>query len=329
MTEWLLEEGIGETRALLLREGSVVAVRTEREGSGLRLGTIAEAIAGAPTPSGDRTRIAIGGSDALLRGRAPEGIRLRVEIIREMIPERGNPKPALAVPAPDKPLRDGPRLADALAAEGCPITRVEPHGPDRLEEHGWSEVLEEARTGLVAFAGGMLRIDLAAAMTVIDVDGGLAPGPLALAGAAAAARAIERLGIGGSIGIDLPTQGGKAARQAAAAELDRLLPPPFERTAVNGFGFVQIVRPRQRASLLETVQSTPALTAALALLRLAARDRRPGGLTLCAAPGVAAILSQRPEWIARLERLRGAAIGLRAEAGRAISAGHAEPLATN
>ena len=61
-------------------------------------------------------------------------------------------------------------------------------------------------------------------MTLIDVDGHLPPEQLALAGAAAAARTIRRHGIGGSIGIDLPTIGGKAARQAVAEAVDAILP---------------------------------------------------------------------------------------------------------
>ena len=44
-------------------------------------------------------------------------------------------------------------------------------------------------------------------MTLIDVDGYLAPAELAVLGAAEAAQAIRRLDIGGSIGIDLPTDG--------------------------------------------------------------------------------------------------------------------------
>src|SRR6185436_2702885 len=90
---------------------------------------------------------------------------------------------------------------------------------------------------------------------------------LAAAGAEAAGRTIRRLGLGGSIGIDLPTLAAKDGRRAAAAALDRVLPQPFERTAVNGFGFLQVVRRRERASLPELIQSDPAGAAARALLR--------------------------------------------------------------
>ena len=126
------------------------------------------------------------------------------------------------------------------------------HEPDRSKQAGWSEVLEEATTGEIAFAGGALRMSLTPAMTLFDVDGD---------GAARCARdrrrarpwraAIVRHGIGGSIGIDFPTLANKAQRQAVAEAIDAALPQPFERTAVNGFGFLQIVRRRRRASLPE------------------------------------------------------------------------------
>ena len=66
---------------------------------------------------------------------------------------------------------------------------------DRFEEAGWSELLEEAATGEIAFDGGALRMSLTPAMTLFDVDGSLPPAALAEAGAAAAARAIRRFGI--------------------------------------------------------------------------------------------------------------------------------------
>jgi hypothetical protein len=46
---------------------------------------------------------------------------------------------------------------------------------------------------------------------------------------------------------------------------------PFERTAMNGFGFLQIVRPRRHSSLLELASDRPAFEAR-ALLRRASRE---------------------------------------------------------
>src|SRR3546814_16145476 len=80
-------------------------------------------------------------------------------------------------------------------------------------------------------------------MTLFDVDGAAPLLDLAIAGATATAVAIRRLDIGGSIGIDLPTLGGKAERQRVVEAIDATLPLPFERTALNGFGFLQIIPP--------------------------------------------------------------------------------------
>lgn len=320
---------MGETRAALVERGAIVEALIERDDGALRVGTVAEAAVGPALAASGRTRLTVAGTDVLLRGAAgaPEGARIRVAIVREAIPERGNPKPPVAISAPDRPLGPAPPLADRLAAEGVAVVEPGSHGPDRLEAAGWGELLETARTGLLPFDGGLLRIVPTPAMTVIDVDGSLAPGALALAGAEAAARAIRLLGIGGSIGIDLPSAGDKAVRQGAAAAIDRLLAPPFERTAVNGFGFVQIVRPRPRASLLELIQADPPLAAALALLRAAERDRARGAVALRAAPAVAARIAARPDWLAALERRRGTAVALREDERLAISAGHVEPIA--
>ena len=109
------------------------------------------------------------------------------------------------------------------------------------------------------------------AMTLIDVDGNLPAAELAMAGARAGAAAIRRHGIGGSIGVDLPTVDSKAVRLAAAEAVDELLPKPFERTAVNGFGFLQIVRPRSHASLFELAAERASFEARV-LLRTGARE---------------------------------------------------------
>lgn len=256
------------------------------------------------------------GNDYLLPRGAPgmaEGATLRIEVTREAIPGKEPWKRPLAR-ATDSSLRSAP----AAEAEPLPF----PAPADHLARYGWDDLVEEARSGIVRFAGGELAIDATRAMTLIDVDGLGDPAELARLGAAAAARAILRLDIQGSVGIDLPTAAGREARQSAAAAIDAILPQPFERTAVNGFGFLQIVRPRRRASLIELAADRPSFEAR-ALLRRAAFGR-PGPTTLVAAPRVIGVLEQTPEWLAELGRQLGGSVGLRPDPALPISAGHAE-----
>lgn len=317
MAEWLLEEGIGESRAILVEEGAIIEAAIELPG--LRAGAVVAARLTKTLIPGRRGIATLeDGAEALIEpipSGLTEGAALRAEILREPIPEPGRPKRALARPT-SADLITGPSLAERTGARV-----LSSHGPDRFEQAGWSELLEEAATGEIAFPDGALRMSLTPAMTLFDVDGTLLPADLMETGADAAARAIRRLGIGGSIGIDLPTVPDKAARQRAAAAVDAILPQPFERTAVNGFGFLQIVRRRKRPSLPEIVRGDPVGAAARALLRRA--QHMPGGaLTLAAAPAVITRLTAEPGWVEALTRHAGGAVTLRAEPGLAISAGH-------
>lgn len=308
MAEWLYEAGIGEERAALVENGAILEARIDRNDRRVRAGAVHLAKLTRKAGRAGRGEIALdGGGEALLAPVPPgltEGAPLIVQIVREAIPERGNPKLPLARPA-DGPVRPAPGLREELSATGIPVRTVPPHGPDLLEEAGWSELLEQAESGQVLFPGGLLRIALTPAMTVIDVDGDLPPVELAVRGAAAAAQAIRRFDIGGSIGIDLPTLPDKGARQAAAEALDATLPPPFERTAVNGFGFLQVVRRRIRPSLLELIQPDPVRAAALALLRRLEREPLPGPEGVSASAAAAAVIARHPEWTAELARRRG------------------------
>ncbi|GGE92292.1 ribonuclease [Sphingomonas prati] len=322
MAEWLYEAGIGEARAALVEGGTIVEARVAHEG-GLRAGSVRRARLARITAPGRRGLATFDDGEAVLEPLPPgvaEGGRLLIQIVREAIPEAGRPKPARARAAAEgAEVGDGPDLAAQLAAGDVPVRAVPVHGPDLLEAAGWSELIEEATDGAIDFAGGALRLSVTPAMTLFDVDGVLPPAALALAGAQAAARAIRRMEIGGSIGIDLPTVSDKAVRQAVAAVVDAILPQPFERTAVNGFGFLQIVRRRVRASLPELLAADPVLTAALGLLRQAERAAGIGTRTLVAAPAVIARIAERADWTEALARRTGTAVALRADAARAIS----------
>ena len=318
MAEWLYEAGIGENRAALVESGRILEAVIELPGA-LRLGAVLPARLIAVQIPRRRGIVSLEHGEALLEpipAGLTEGAALRVEVVREAIAEAGRAKLPKVRTTADEP-RPGPALRQRLDA-----IELTAFGPDRLEQAGWSELLEEARTGEIAFAGGSLRMSLTPAMTMFDVDGFLDPEPLAVAGAAAAGSAIRRLGIGGSIGIDLPTVASRAGRQAAAARFDAMLPQPFERTAVNGFGFLQVVRKRERASIPELLQGDPAAAAARALLRRAERTPGAGTRTIVAAPQVIDRIESNPAWIEALARRVGGTVALQPDPGLAISAGH-------
>jgi hypothetical protein len=322
LPEWLIERGIGETRAALVENGDIVEARIELEGA-LPAGSVIRARL-ANTGAAGRNAIAVaeGGAEYLLPRGAPgitQGATLTIEVTREAIPGAEPWKRPLAR-VTEKAAAPIPGLIQRLHGREL----VFPAQTDELGAADWDALVDEARSGVVTFAGGELRISPTPAMTLIDVDGYLEPEELAVLGASEAARAIRRLDIGGSIGIDLPTAGSKGARQAAAAAIDEALPQPFERTAVNGFGFIQIVRPRARASLVELAQDRAAFEAR-ALLRRAASDG-PGAIRLVANPAVIALLDKRNDWIAALARQVGGQIGLRAEPKLPMSGGYAESL---
>ena len=320
MPEWLVERGIGESRAALVDADEIIEARIELDGS-IRAGSVVQARL-KNTGINGRNAIAVGedGHEYLLPSGArqtTEGAGLTIEITREAIPGAEPWKRALARLTGNEPLTALP-ASDQLSGRDLTF----PAPKDELGAAGWDDLLDQARSGVVPFTGGELRTSPTPAMTLIDVDGYLDPDELAVHGATAAAKAIRRLDIGGSIGIDLPTTGSKAARQAAAATIDQFLLQPFERTVVNGFGFIQIVRPRQRASLVELAQDRAPFEAR-ALLRRAAFETA-GAKRLVAHPAVIAILQSHANWLDALARQLGGAISLRAEASLPMSGGYAE-----
>jgi hypothetical protein len=303
VAEWLYEAGIGEHRAALVVRGAIRKARIELPG--IRAGTVASA------RLIDRTtgKVALGEGIEALCDPLPAGItqgqRLTVRIVREPVAERGRLKLAKAVPAPDAPAGPGPDLLARITATGLSVRRLAAHEADALEEAGWSEVIEQAQTGDIPFATGSLRLALTPAMTLFDVDGPAPLGPLAIDAAHAVAAAMERLDIAGSIGIDFPTLANKSERNAVAEAIDAALPQPFERTAMNGFGFLQIVRRRLRMSVPELLAADPVGAALRAELRRLERQPPPAPATHWLPAALAQRIAREPSWVAELHRRTG------------------------
>lgn len=330
----IVEPGVGSARAVVLdAAGALAEAHIERPGP--RPGDLWDARL--LRVDNGRGVVALGAQEALLEAGAPGvalGSLLRVEVSRAAIPGPLRAKRARATPTGDAPgsaaglVRAGPGLAARLRARGL---RVEPaRAADGLP--GWDEALAEARLdAAVPFPGGELACALTEAGLVIDVDGHLPPGPLAMAAVPAVAALLARHGVGGSVLVDFPSLAGKAGRTALDRALrDALaatLAGPWACTAINGFGLVQIVLPRVRPSLIDLAVAAPAELAALELLRAVGRASAAGAYMVLAAPAVIRWLEARPALLAEAARRAGRPLGLQADPALGIWAGHVHACA--
>lgn len=323
--DWLHEAGIGEERAILVSGGRILSARV-CWGETLRPGLVVEARL-VKRHAGSRRGVVRfeNGAEALinqLSREATEGVTLTVRVTRAAIAERGRTKLPVVRPASGEDPCPAPTLREELEASGASVKSVAITGR-AFADNGWDELVEQATTGEVSFAGGAIIVSPTPAMTLIDVDGALPPLKLALAAVDEIADALHRLDIGGSVGIDFPTLHEKKDRQHVDKALgDALIDWQGERTAMNGFGFVHLVSRLERPSLVARCARYPAAAAARALLRQAERVSEPGALLLCAHPRVHdAIL---PEWEAELARRTGRTIRRKADPALALSGGFAQ-----
>ena len=326
MAEWLYEAGIGEERAILVEQGALVAARVEW-GETVRAGLVADARLIAK-PSGARRGLARlpDGSEVLVDGlsrETNEGETLRLRIVRPTLAERGRTKRAQARHDPTAACTPAPSLLDELRHGTLPVRPVRIAGPE-FADHGWDELTEQALTGEIDFAGGSLSLSATPAMTLIDVDGYGAPPALSIAAVPVIAAAMRRLDLGGAVGIDFPSIADKRERQAVDAALGAALAGwRGERTAMNGFGFVQLVSRLERPSLLARYARRAEAQARI-LLRQAERVAEPGALLLTMPPVVRRAI--RPEWEAELVRRTGRRIEWREDAGLAPEASFAQAV---
>ena len=310
MPEWLIEEGVGELRALLLDGDHVLAAKCRWPGelhAGERLraklttkkGTRGTAL----TPEGREVLV-----DKLPRD-ASEGAQVDLVITRAGMNERGRYKLPAARPASlAKPSAD-------IFETGKRIHRF-PSGT-------WEEVWHSASAGEIDFPHGTLLFAVTPAMTLVDIDGDLDPRSLALAAVEPLARALRQFDLGGSIGIDFPTLEAKADRKAVDAGLEEALADwPHERTAMNGFGFVQIAARLEGPSLLHRFATTRTGMAARMALRRAEMVEGAGATLLSVHPALKAKL--KPEWIAEVERRTGRPLRIETDPALAIEAASAQ-----
>lgn len=322
MAEWLIEDGIGETRAIRVEAGEIVAAKVAWPGE-LAAGAVVQAKLASRSAGSKRGTARLDDGTEILVDRLPkeasEGASIRIEITRAEIGEGSRVKRAQGRPS-DKPLRPAPTLADILKAEGHSVRTVH-----RFPVEGWDELASDALEGAISFDGGSLLLSPTPAMTLIDIDGVLAPKPLSLAAVPAIADALHRFDIGGSIGIDFPTIEAKADRREVDEALENALSTfPHERTAMNGFGFVQVVSRLTGPSILHRYRRHRMASLARILARRAEGVTEPGTLVLHCHPGVASFISD--DWQALLARRTGRQVRIESDGGLAPHAGFAQAV---
>lgn len=317
MAEWLVEDGIGEERALLVENGHAIAARVQWPGE-LVAGAVMEGVLIARAKGSPRGRARFPGGEEALVDKLPrdasQGATLRFEIMRGAVGEAARRKLAQARPtsAPECP---APSLAQRLGA------RMVHRFPDCL----WEDALEQCWSGIVDFTGGSLHFSPTPAMVVVDIDGKLAPRDLALAAVPPLARAIHLFDLGGVIGVDFPTLQAKDDRKAVDGALGVALADwDHERTAMNGFGFVQLVARMEGPSLLHRCRFQRAAVAARLLLRRAERVDGGSAVELIAHPAVIACLTE--DWIMQLNRRLGRVVVIREDPALELEAGFAQAV---
>lgn len=320
---WYVEHGIGEERAIRLAGGDIAEARIHWPGT-LSVGHVEDARLVSRLRGSKRGTVQFEGGEQALVDRLPpeasEGSTIRCRVTRPAWQERDRAKLAHALPSDDRPC-SAPGLAEQLEQEGHRVESV-----SRFPEGDWNELWLEAWDGRVAFDGGELAFFETSAMTLIDIDGPGSPRELALASVPALGDALRRFDMGGSIGIDFPTLEARADRKTIDAALALTLGNwPHEKTAMNGFGFVQIVARLQRPSLLQRINSDRAGAAARLLLRRAEHVADPGALSLTMHPAVKAKMSE--DWRAEIERKTGREIRLETDPGLALEAGFTQAVA--
>ncbi len=305
MPECLAVRHIGETFRAVSEAGALVELHLARDHDPLPFGSAHEAIV--RSKHGARLRVDCNGVDAWLIGspQHPIGTRLQVQVVRAPMAEPGQIK-----------------LAHVIEHRGLAVAPLEPHFvtnfPHSFEIEDWCD---RAITGHIPFQGGSLSLERTRAGLVIDVDGSSDSHALNLAAAKKIAAVLRLFQVGGMVMVDFITPENRRLRLEIDAALDAALkfdPRPFERTAINGFGMVQIVRARKGPSLIDQLcgirRHAPSIeTRALRLLQEATRSIGAGPRILTAHPMLIDWIEKRPSLLNELRSHIGADVQLMAD----------------
>lgn len=308
LTDIWRDDAPGERRAAVVENENIVEIHIQRDAL-WALGECGVGRIDRKTPSGAYV-VADDGSTLLLRGKtnALEGARVMFEVTREAISEPGRIKP------PEIMLRD---------SAGNPPIGKDALLDARLASLGQSAINASITEGFdVAIAGRSIVGDVTISFQrtkaglVFDIDGIGDAFAINLVAATEIARLLRLYQVGAMVLIDFVSMESKAQRTQIAEAFDAasvLDPRSFERTAINGYGMMQVVRARPRPSVLDQLFGTriAALsdeTQAYWLLRAVAQSSGFGARTVATRPEVATLLqSERwATWRAQAVRLAGA-----------------------
>lgn len=308
LTDIWRDDAPGERRAAVVENENIVEIHIQRDAL-WALGECGVGRIDRKTPSGAYV-VADDGSMLLLRGKtnALEGARVMFEVTREAISEPGRIKP------PEIMLRDS--LDETLIGKDALWDA-------RLASLGQSAINASITEGFdVAIAGQSQLGDVTISFQrtkaglVFDIDGIGDAFAINMVAAREIARLLRLYQVGAMVLIDFVSMESKAQRTQIAEAFDAasvLDPRSFERTAINGYGMMQVVRARPRPSVLDQlfgarIAALSDETQAYWLLRAVAQSSGFGARTVTTRPEVATLLqSERwATWRAQAVRLAGA-----------------------
>ena len=304
------DDAPGERRAVCVEAGKIVEIHIQRDAYWV-LGECGLGRVDRRTPAGAYI-VTDGGSELLLRSKngAAEGTRVAFEVTREAIAEPGRVKLPEVTPRDDMPdiLLPKDRLWEQrLAAFGAPVVA-----------QTFDDSFDVAIAGYSQVGDVIISFQRTKAGLVFDVDGVGDAFAINRVAAQEIARLLRLYQVGAMVMIDFVSMEAKTQRAEIASMFDAASAKdsrPFERTAINGYGLMQVVRARPRPSVLDHLFGTriAALsdeTQAYWLLRSAARSSGFGTRTITARAAVAHLLSSERWQPLRAEcaRLAGAGV---------------------